>query len=397
MGAVRARLLLGRGGRRRRAELAEALRHFFVAAALSRAFGNVTRVDYDRHDLAPTETTDPVGNIVRAELDYRVLSPRLVDRPQRQPLRGRFRRARPGRRHRRDGQGRREPRRFAGRVRARSHRLASGGLLRRSARPRLAPARQCDDPHRLRCRSLFRVAKTGLRGNDRARDACSDLRPGERSKTQIGLHYSDGFGREIQTKMQAEPARSSRAAPISRRAGSAAAGRSSTTRASPVRQYEPFFTASHDFEFAAIRGVSPILFYDPVERVVATLHPDKTFEKVVFDPWRQTSWDVNDTVTADPASRSGCRRLFPASPRQRLSADLVPAGGSTAAWGRPSRAAAEKAAAPCRHAGRRLFRHARPDLSRHRRQRRRSASTGRARCSTSKATAAPSSMRSIAW
>jgi len=53
-------------------------------------------------------------------------------------------------------------------------------------------------------------------------------------------------------------------------------------------------------------GVSPVLFYDPVERVVATLHPNRTYEKVVFDPWRQATYDVNDTVatsgtqTGDP-------------------------------------------------------------------------------------------------
>ena len=33
-----------------------------------------------------------------------------------------------------------------------------------------------------------------------------------------------------------------------------------------------------------------------MERVVATLHPNHTYEKVVFDPWRQENWDVNDTV-----------------------------------------------------------------------------------------------------
>ena len=71
----------------------------------------------------------------------------------------------------------------------------------------------------------------------------------------------------------------------------------------PVRQYEPFFTSTHGFEFNVRIGVSPVLFYDPVERVVATLHPNHSWEKVVFDPWRQQTWDVNDTVlTADPRS-----------------------------------------------------------------------------------------------
>src|SRR5205823_4470644 len=54
-----------------------------------------------------------------------------------------------------------------------------------------------------------------------------------------------------------------------------------------------------DFEFAKTIGVSPILFYDPVDRVVATLHPNHTYEKVFFDPWQQATWDVNDTVLVE--------------------------------------------------------------------------------------------------
>ncbi|MDQ4142640.1 MAG: RHS repeat-associated core domain-containing protein, partial [Actinomycetota bacterium] len=71
-------------------------------------------------------------------------------------------------------------------------------------------------------------------------------------------------------------------------------------KGNPVRQYEPFFSASHRFEFAAILGVGSVLFYDPLERVVATLNPNDTWEKVVFDPWHQTTWDVNDTSLLDP-------------------------------------------------------------------------------------------------
>lgn len=46
-----------------------------------------------------------------------------------------------------------------------------------------------------------------------------------------------------------------------------------------MRQYEPFFTTTHYFEFAVQVGVSPVLFYDPVERVIATLHPNQTTKK----------------------------------------------------------------------------------------------------------------------
>ena len=44
--------------------------------------------------------------------------------------------------------------------------------------------------------------------------------------------------------------------------------------------------------------MSSVLFYDPVERVVATLHPNATYDKVIFDPWQQTTYDLNDTITA---------------------------------------------------------------------------------------------------
>src|SRR5262249_50279385 len=78
-----------------------------------------------------------------------------------------------------------------------------------------------------------------------------------------------------------------------------------------VRQYEPFFTDTHRFEFDVKIGVSPVLFYDPVERVVATLHPNHTWEKVVFDPWRQGTWDVNDTVlVADPTTDADVGNFF---------------------------------------------------------------------------------------
>src|SRR5205814_137791 len=66
------------------------------------------------------------------------------------------------------------------------------------------------------------------------------------------------------------------------------------------------FSATHRFEFGVMAGVSPVLFYDPAERVIATLHANHTYEKVVFDPWQQTTYDVNDTCaprgpqTGDP-------------------------------------------------------------------------------------------------
>ena len=109
-------------------------------------------------------------------------------------------------------------------------------------------------------------------------------------KIQISFSYSDGFGREIQKKIQAEPGPILEGGPI---IDPRWAGRGWTifnNKGKPVRQYEPFFSQlpiqGHRFEFGIKIGVSP-LCYDPVERVVATIHPNHTYEKVVFDPWHQ--------------------------------------------------------------------------------------------------------------
>ena len=50
--------------------------------------------------------------------------------------------------------------------------------------------------------------------------------------------------------------------------------------------------------------MSSIIFYDPVGRIVAILHPNDTYEKVVFDNWKQITYDVNDTVLLDPRTDS---------------------------------------------------------------------------------------------
>src|SRR5262249_7340421 len=126
----------------------------------------------------------------------------------------------------------------------------------------------------------------------------SDPLPSDGLKIQISFSYSDGFGREIQKKIQAEPRPASESGPIVDPRWVGSGWTISNNKGNPVRQYEPFFsqlaTKGHRFEFGVKTGVSPILCYDPVERVVATIKPSHSYQKVVFDPWRQDAWDVND-------------------------------------------------------------------------------------------------------
>ncbi len=128
----------------------------------------------------------------------------------------------------------------------------------------------------------------------------ADLQPGQQTKVQHGFSYSDGFGREIQKKVQAEPGPVIDDGPVVESRWVATGWTIFNNKGKPVRQYEPFFTATHSFEFGIEVGVSPVLFYDPTQRVVATLLPNNTYSKVIFDPWQQKTWDANDTVLNDP-------------------------------------------------------------------------------------------------
>ncbi|WP_308873991.1 RHS repeat-associated core domain-containing protein [Thiothrix subterranea] len=90
----------------------------------------------------------------------------------------------------------------------------------------------------------------------------------------------------------------------------------------PVKQYEPFFSSTplYEAETELVEtGVTPTLFYDPVGRVIATLHPNHTYEKVLFNPWYQESWDVNDTlweqVDFNPADDPDVGRYFARLPQ----------------------------------------------------------------------------------
>jgi RHS repeat-associated protein len=152
---------------------------------------------------------------------------------------------------------------------------------------------------------------------------CSDLARSDSTEIHLGFSYLDGFGREIQKKAQVEagptPSRDSEGKllldsnnlPIPTSADTDPRWAASgwiifNNKGSPVRQYQPFFSDTHLFEFDVCVGVSPVLFYDPQERLIATLNPNHTYKKVVFDAWQQATYDENDTCalrglqTGDP-------------------------------------------------------------------------------------------------
>jgi RHS repeat-associated protein len=313
-------------------ERQEARAHFFLPRRLIDAFGAESRVDYT-HDLLVSTAIDPVGNATVIENDLRVLQPRAIV----------------------DANGNRgevafdalglviatavsgkagEGDALAGFVAD----LADAAIAAHFADPLADPAALVGDATTRLVYDLSAYRRTGGAPVVHVLARETHASDGE-TRYHHTLTYSDGLGREIQTK-QAAPA-----------------GQWITSgwtvldnKGRPVRTYEPFYSPTHQLEVAREAGVSIVRLYDSADRVVATVHPNGTWEKVVFDPWHQAAWDVNDTVAiADPRSDPDVgdrfRRLLGADPAAWRSWHDLRIGGA--------RGAAEQAAAQATeaHAG----------------------------------------------
>ena len=342
-------------------ELTFAPQHFFSACRYQDPFNQTAGVIYDRYDLLVLDTQDPMGNRVTAgerdgagnittrSNDYRVLQPALMMDPNRNRAAVAF-----------DTLGMVVGTAVMGKpeetlgdtLRGFSADLAPQVISAHLANSLVNPQEILQSGSTRLVYDLFAYQRTQ---NDPQPQPSvvyalvrethtSDLATGQQTKFQHAFSYSDGFGREIQKKSQAEPGPLIDGGPDAASRWIASGWTIFNNKGKPVRQYEPFFTVTQTFEFANTVGVSPILFYDPAERVIATLHPNHTFEKVVFDPWRQETWDDNDTVTqADPKTDPDVGGFFARLP----DSDYMPtwlAQRSGSALGLQEQSAAAKAA-----------------------------------------------------
>jgi RHS repeat-associated protein len=348
-------------------ELANATAHFFLPRRFQDPFGNNATVLYDANDLLILETVDPLqnrfttgerdsNNNITNRNDYRVMQPTLVTDPNGNRATVAFDTlglvagtAAMGKLSENLGDsltGFQADLRQAdidqffgnpkGRVAAILLGNASSRIIYDLDRFQQTNAANPHDP----AQSVPAFAATIARETH-----VSDLGGNQLTKLQIGFSYSDGFGREIQKKIQADPGPIVPNGVTVNPRWVASGWTIFNNKAKPVRQYEPFFDDTHDFKYGVTVGVSPILFYDPVGRIVATLHPNETWEKVVFNPWRQESWDANDTVLiADPSLDADVGAFFQRVP----SADYLPTWYGQRSGGQlgvPERDSATKAAA----------------------------------------------------
>ena len=152
------------------------------------------------------------------------------------------------------------------------------------------------------------------------------------SPIQIGFEYSNGIGEVIMKKMQAEPGIAKQvvvnpdetisiseintATSIPKQLRWIGDGRTiKNNKGKAVKQYEPYFSVNWKYESykeLVETGVTPILFYDAIGRLIKTQMPDDTFTKIEFDSWKQTIHDANDTVLESLWYQNRTNRLIDA-------------------------------------------------------------------------------------
>jgi RHS repeat-associated protein len=341
-------------------ELVYAQQHFFAACRFRDPFQQVTTVAYDAYDLLVLDTQDPVGNRITAgerdasgnitlrSNDYRTLKPTAMMDPNRNRSALVF-----------DTLGMVVGTAVMGKPEENlgdtldgfSADLDDAVMAAHLLDPLTNPQDILQSATTRLVYDLFAYSRTRNDPQPQpvvvytlAREThVADLAAGQQTKIQHSFSYSDGFNREIQNKAQAEPGPVVDGGPIVSPRWVGSGWTLFNNKGKPVRQFEPFFTGSNGFEFANTVGVGSILCYDPAERVVATIHPNRTYEKVVFDSWRQESWDVNDTVLqADPRLDADVGGYFARLPES----DYLPtwyAQRSNGALGTAEQSAATKA------------------------------------------------------
>ena len=283
-------------------------------------FGHDTTVTYDRpFHLLPVQVTDAAGLTIRAEQDYRVLQPHLVT----------------------DANGNRRAVRFSplGLVTAMAVMGKEGEPLGDTVE---APGSRLEyDFFAFANSPASKRQPVAVRSIVREHHVTeTDVPSSERNATIETVEYSDGFGRLLQTRTQAEDVlfgdqhfgggilsaeqTNSTADAIGRRRAAngpvnvvVSGWQVYDNKGRVVEKYEPFFDRGYEYNPPSDDqlGQKAVMFYDPRGQVIRTLNPDGSEQRVVYGvpanltnpeafaptPWEAFTYDVNDLAPVTKA------------------------------------------------------------------------------------------------
>ena len=276
---------------------------FYLPVTDIDAFGNQSSIEYDDYSLLVMSVTDPLLSKTSVTNHYRLLQPWLLTDPNGNRSAVRF-----------DELGVVVASAVMGKPGA-----GEGDVLDLAS----TEAAAGDDPTATFDYDLFRWLNSGLpmRLHTRARETHAD----PNTAWHETYSYQDGMLREIMSKQPGAPAPGQNAP---RWIGT---GRVIyDDKARPVKRYEPYFSATAEFESEAQfveQGVSTVSTYDAVARVVRVDDAEGTFTKSVFGAWETETWDQNDTVL--DSDWYAQRKTLPQSDPQGRAARLAAACANT--------------------------------------------------------------------
>ncbi len=259
---------------------------FYLPTQVIDPFGNTTSITYDSYKLLVTEVEDEIGNVVAADNDYRTLLPAMATDPN----------------------GNR-----AGVLTDELGMVIATAVMGKETES-LGDELDRDDLTKATTwleYDLFRWKEEGKPAV--VHTAARETHASAQTRWMHSYSYSDGSGREVMKKVQAEPGDAPERdqngqlvyangelvlAPADPRW--VGTGRTVfDNKGNPVKKYEPFFSATSEYETdeeLVKWGVTPILHYDPLGRLVRTELPNGSYGRADFTPWQQLAYDENDTM-----------------------------------------------------------------------------------------------------
>ena len=281
--------------------------------------GGQSQIDHDQHDLLPVRITDAAGLASVADNDYRVLHPRAVT----------------------DINGNTASVSFS----------PAGLVTAQYVRGKNGEGDQAAPSTRMTY-DLLAFTERGQPASVRSvrrvyHDTDTDVPADQLDDVIVSVEYSDGFGRALQTRAQAEDILfgdptfgggvipTGDLAPVGDAVGRTRAPSDPDNvivsgwqvydnKGRVVHKYEPFFSTGYDYAppLDAQLGQRTAVFYDPRGQVVLTLNPDGSEQRVILGipadlgvpdlfsptPWESCTYDANDNAGRTHGDTAGAYR-----------------------------------------------------------------------------------------